>query len=267
MKSLITTLCIIISTGLLQKVFAQDIWSFERSNSIALEMLKPGFDRPGDLSISSAVWFLSGSYSLTERLSIKAEIPFVHVSFGDEVSESTIGNISAKIRYSLKKHDLNFEGGIFIPTTSDQPTATTYANLADFNRVESFDFERYGISSHATFQYNLGKHFFVGARSGFLYQVEKDNFGNGMLFLDYNFMGGYYDDIIIIKAGLTGRMLISSEGDFEISKSRAVDQFGFSIAANTGRIRPGISLRIPMDTFLEQFLNNTIGFHLDYIFQ
>lgn len=245
---------------------AQNVWTNQRINSISAEVIKPGFDIPGDLKFVSSTWFLSGNLRLNDKLSISPELPVSFFKAGGFESQTTIGNIAARLFFHPDTSKVSFEFAVFLPTTADnKPNATIYGLLSDFNRHESFNTDRYGISAHSNFHHTISRNFFVKARAGLLYQINGNDTGEGFLFLDYGLILGYQDDKILLKTGISGRTLVSEEGDFDIFAERAVEQFGFSFSANSGRIRPGISVRIPMDDEFNRVLNNSIGVHVNYL--
>lgn len=218
-------------------------------------------------------FFLNLHLPVSESTYIVGELPFSYAKleydpqFGGDESGSTIGNTYLGVEYQGKGNS-RFMGefGVRIPLASETSVATFTGLLTDFvDRGEAFAPKV--ISVHGMFNYlhqeeqGLSLRFRGGP---VLWYNTEDTGGDRTEFLlRYGFIIGYNSPVVRFHGGFNGLYIVTEEGDFG---EKSLHQFGISANYGSGTVRPGISLRVPLDKDYQELLDSTVGlevaFHL-----
>jgi hypothetical protein len=246
---------------------AQSIWLDRVSpKTLHLEIARPLYEDGEDIDFMTANWTLSGRFPVSASLHLVGELPFARIGFDsalDEESSSTIGNLYAGIEtHPAGGSGAWFEGGVRVPTSSDNELATISGTLVDADRWEA-----YGLLSEA-FVLHTAAHWRsdpVG-KVGVDLRVAPNLWLGGELaddaelFVVYGGQVLYHGTSVRGGAGLTGRWLATEDDD-----DSSTQQFEAAVDVLSGRVRPGVTLRIPLDE--DEFLQTdaVIGVSLNVL--
>jgi hypothetical protein len=260
-KKLLFVLFIFISTS----TFAQNIWLNDSTDVFGIEFVKPSFKSGND-----RINFLAGAYNLSlvksvsEKSQIRMELPVTHFSgdFGD--SETSTGNFYLGYRNKNLSNGLNTEIGIIMPLVDeDKFDASSMGFFGDFNRIEMFSPNVVGLTvkvKKSDLINEKGLYYKVG---GDLLFLRETDFDENFFYLDFTGQIGYKSpDKINILAGISGRMGLNENTELDIDGDKSILFFGAGISYRNKNIEPGISLRIPIDKPVNDFINNSVAFSL-----
>lgn len=220
-----------------------------------------------DQSLPSTLWFLSGRLPLGQGFSAVADVPFAYsrVRFpgGAKESNSVLGNPFVGAEYAVQSW--RFEAGLRLPlnTIDDESFADALGVLGDFQRGEAFMNDVVPVSGSVAYEYGLPRGATLRGRAGLvgLFSTADDSLAvDNEALLDYGVLGTYPLGRARLGLGFYGRWAATEdEGDFNdnsIHHLALSGDFGFR------RVRPGISVRIPIDETYNDLLNSTIGFYV-----
>lgn len=249
---------------------AQSIW-LDRADpkSLHVELAKPLFDGPSDGFFTFTGYF-STRLRLGEKLSFVGELPVSTVSLksssplvADE-SSTTIGNPYLGIESHPEGGSGGwFELGVRVPLASDEELATFTGIVTDNDRWEAFFPSTFVLRAAGHWrddprQGGVGADFRVApalwVSSDFADDVEIFNtYGAQILFHSEDARAGL---------GLSGRWLMTDSGDFG---ENSTHQFDAAVDFLHGRVRPGATLRIPLDddSFVTSGLDAIVGVTLN----
>lgn len=234
---------------------AQSIWLDRVSpKTLHLEIAKPLYQDGEDVDFMTANWTFSGRFPVSAGLHLVGELPFARIGFDngfDEESSNTIGNLYAGIEtHPAGGSGAWFEGGVRAPTASSEEFATISGSLVDADRWEA-----YGLLSDA-FVLHTAAHWRsdpvgkvgVDLRVAPNLWLGGDLADDAEVFLVYGGQVLYHGTSVRGGAGITGRWLATDDDDDD----RSTHQFEAAGDFLSGRVRPGVTLRIPLDD--EEFL-------------
>lgn len=220
------------------------------------------------VQIPSAVWYLSGRLPLTPRLSGVVDVPFSYarISAGetreDDETNSVLGNPYLGVEFAATPR-LRLELGARAPlnTADSESFADVAAMLADPLRVEAFAEDVVPVSGAATWTQPLTGALELrlhgGATAFFL--TGDDAAGNEAA-LDYGAAGTYTVGLARLGLGVTGRWnATADEGSFA---DRSLHFAGASADVLVRGVRPGISVRVPLDEDYREVVMSTVGLYL-----
>jgi len=232
---------------------------------ISLEIAHPSF-RELETTAATSVWHLGGSLPLlVPGLRVVADLPVAHAALdgasGELAESSTVfGNPYIGLEYAVRSF-LVLEGGIRAPlTTAD---AESYADvvgfLADVSRGEAFLDDAFPVALGARADYRVRPDLGFSARLGMVhaFHTGDDDDMSSLTFVDYGVGTNWTRGAARVGAGLAGRWEASAdEGRFG---ENSLHQFGITADLALGPVRPGLSLRLPLDRDHRDILKATVG--------
>lgn len=244
--------------GLAPAARAQSIWLDRVSpRTIHLEVARPFFE-DDDLGFSTT-WFLSGRFPLGERLALVGEIPFATARaelalppFGTfEESSSTLGNPYLGIETRPEGgHGAWFEFGIRAPAASNTELATFTGLVTDVNRLEAF------LPDAIVLRPGLHWRDDIAGKPGIDVHVApmlltSEDFDDLELVTTYGLQFLHHGTDARVGAGLSGHWFVTSSADFAGSSNHQVEAAADFLP---GRIRPGVTARVPLDDYGVDFV-------------
>jgi len=231
---------------------------------ISVEVAHPSF-RELDTAAATSVWHLGGSLPLLSGLRAVVDVPVAYAAFdgvpGEFTGSSTVlGNPYLGVEYAVRPF-LVLEGGIRAPlTTAD---AESYADvvgfLADVSRGEAFLENAFPVALGARMEHRVRPDVSLGARVGTVqaFYTGDDEEMSSMTLVDYGVGTSWTRGAARIGAGLAGRWDASAdEGTFG---ENSLHQLGLTADLALGPVRPGLSLRLPLDQDHRDVLKASVG--------
>jgi hypothetical protein len=248
---------------------AQQVWlGSGRGGEFSVEILRPALKNiAGDQSFTSVAAFMTGRFPLGPRTTLVAELPFAHGSFkysffggGATESGSALGNPYIGVEGGRDGSAAFGEFGVRAPLASENQAAQLVGLAADLERTDAFAPNIVTVSAFANYR--------VVAPSGFTFRIRggplgwiatKDNVlkDNAELWFAYAVQAGYQSRAFTFIGGVGGRAIITEDVD-----RRFTDQIVLSATYRVGGLRPGLSLRLPIDNNRDQIVGSTIGVSL-----
>jgi hypothetical protein len=232
-----------------------------------LEAARPHF-KDLDVTIPTSIWYLGGRMAVNERLNLVADVPFSYAGFDDDPdfgnrTNSVLGNPYIGVEY-LAVPRLTAEFGVRAPiTTAD---GTSFADVIGFlgepQRGEAFLEDAVPVSGALTFEQPFDNGAAIRARAGVTaaFYTGDDDDEETSTFADYGLFGNYSLGLARVGAGISGRWNISADdGSFS---DNSLHQLAFTVDAPIGRVRPGLSLRLPLDSTHRDIVDYSIGAYL-----
>jgi hypothetical protein len=241
---------------------AQSIW-LDRTvpRSIHLELAKPMLETDADGFLTFNT-YLSTRLPLGRSLSFVGELPVamleIESSFFEDETSTAFGNPYVGIESHVNGESGGwFEFGVRVPLASEEEEAVVTGIIADVDRWEAFFPNAVFVrgAAHWRLHPRPGG---VGADFRFapiLWIPEEEGetemfatYGAQVLFQATNARGG---------AGITGRWFVTDDGDGDATAHQFEAAFDFL----SGDVRPGLTLRVPLDDELLIFASPdaTIG--------
>jgi hypothetical protein len=221
----------------------------------------------GAVNFPSTVWFLTGRAPIGGNFSAVVDLPFsyANVETGTETeTNSVIGNPYLGIEYAASPR-LKLELGTRAPLVSsdEESFADALAFFSNPMRGEAFLDDVVPLTAAATLTQEISPSFSLRARGGateFFYTGDSDEDSENETSLDYGVAGTYTTGNARFGLGLTGRWIATSdEGSFG---DNSVHQAGASADVLFRGVRPGISVRLPLDSDFRDLVNSSIGLYL-----
>jgi len=249
---------------------AQSLWTDQTSDrAIFVEFLKPEFEGADDTDFLTSDIFLSGRFPITSVVAAEAEVPFSRYGIDNgavERSQSAVGNpyLGARIQSSA----LTTRVGVRFPVaSSDDGTALTSGRLADYDRFEAFLPDVFSVNASFAGPTQLSESFVLNIGGGPLLLLFTEDTGGdeSEIYAQYFLMPQYNGQYVTVKAGVTGRALMT-ESDLDFGE-RSTHQLGMAAALNHGTVRPGLHLRVPLDEGLSEDVDYILGVNATVILQ
>jgi hypothetical protein len=231
---------------------------------ISVEVAHPSF-RELDVTPATSVWHLGGALPLLPGLRAVIDVPVAYASFdgglGEFAGSSTVlGNPYLGVEYAVRPF-LILEGGFRAPfTTAD---AESYADvvgfLADVSRGEACLDDAFPVALGARLEHRARPDLSFTARVGTVqaFYTGDDDDLSSLTFVDYGVGGSWTRGAARIGAGLSGRWDASAdEGKFG---ENSLHQLGITADMALGPVRPGLSLRLPLDEDHRDVLKASVG--------
>jgi hypothetical protein len=232
-----------------------------------LEVDHPSF-KELDVTGATSIWYLGGRMPVMDRMRVVVDIPFAHAGFdGDAIfgseSNSVLGNPYLGIEYELTPmFGLQFGARAPITTADSESFADVVGYLADPMRGDAFLEDALPLKGAVTVGQAFANGLGIRARAGVtaaIYTGDDDD-AETMTFADYGISGHYVLGLARLGAGLSGRWDISAdEGGFS---DNSLHQLGLTIDGQFGGVRPGLSLRLPLDRTYREVTEYSIGAYL-----
>lgn len=234
----------------------------ENVSYVGFELLKPHFVHGGNIGFMTLSTYASVRYKVSEQTAVVAELPYANYdpksSFYD--SEDQVGNIYLGIEQLEGHSGLGTELGVRLPTAGKSGTgsATAVSVFSDVNRWEGAYDELWAIQAAVSYrqvdQQGVGFRLRVGP-----YLFIPTNGADAEVMGLYAFQGYYLADGGQVTAGISGRILITESGNFG---QRTFHQLDLGGSLHLQQFRPGVSVRIPLDTNYIDVVDLVYGFQL-----
>jgi hypothetical protein len=230
--------------------------------AIWVEMIRPDIDFD-DVGFFTTAWQAGVRVPVGERLAVVAELPFAHadidLSDDDETGTTGFGNPYLGVEFGRKAGCLRGEVGARVPLAPDDNAGMAVGLLGDFvDRAEAFAQDFVPITVGATHACPAGESGwsarFRGAGSIWIPTGDGDTEAMALYGIQ-----AWYERDLVIGAGVTGRAILSEDGDFA---ERTFHQLGAAIGYDLGVARPMVELRVPLDEEVREDIPYTIGIGL-----
>ena len=247
---------------------AQQAWlGSGRAGEVSLEILRPDLKGLGDQSFMSMAMFLSGRFPLGRRMFLVTEIPIAtgslstsYFGFSTRESGSTVGDPYV----GIEEGDGTAFGelGVRVPLASENQAAPELIGMAaDLERTEAFAPKvatvslflnyRAAAPSGLTFRIRGGPLAWIATQTGVLGAHDAE------LWAAYAVQAGYAAPRFTLLGGIGGRAIITED-----VTHRFTDQVVLSATFGSPSLRPGVSLRVPIDNDRDQLVGYSIGISL-----
>lgn len=263
-KKLLFVLFIFISAG----TFAQNIWLNDSADVFGFEFVKPSLKGSNDgTNFFTGAYNLSFGKSVNDKSQIRIELPIAHVKvdfFGQQDSETTIGNLYFGYRTRKTTSNVFSEFGVVLPTASDDNfSAILYGVYADVNRNEMFAPDIIGITAKVNVENPINdKGLYYKIRGGLLF-LRDTEYDENFSFMDFSGQFGFNStDNVNIIAGVSGRLGLNENTELDSNGDKSTLYFGAGISYHHNNIEPGVSLRVPIDNPVKDIVNNSVAISL-----
>lgn len=222
--------------------------------------------KSSEIGFPSTVWYLSGRLPLTSRISAVADVPFSYARVEpldeDAQTSSVVGNPYLGVEFTGSPR-LRLELGARAPlnTADEESFADVTAFMGDPLRLDAFMEDVLPVSAAATWTQPLTPALSLRLQGGAtgLFHTGDETADNDAT-LDYGVAGSYTAGRARLGLGLAGLWLASADdGDFA---ENSVHSAGASADFLVGGVRPGISVRVPLDEDVREAVNSTVGLYL-----
>ena len=256
------------------KAMAQPMWLTPQDGTvISFEFLKVDKYKTNPTNLSSVMQF-SGRIKVSSQFHLLIEIPFSHFKpdstnqfYYNRVSQYMFGNPFIGLEYhnigDLWLCQLGFRPPLAFSNKDD---VDDYARLANYNKAEAFTHDVFSIYAKTGIKYsslsNISYLFLCGPAVVVpTVKVEEDD--QSEIYIDLLAQMYLSTPTVRFKAGISGRFWISAAHEADGLDERSIHIFGFSADFGSGRFRPGLQLRFPLDDNLEKLnLKYVWGLHL-----
>jgi len=253
---------------------AQPMWLTPQDGTVvSFEFLKIDKYKVNPTNLSSVTQF-SGRIKLNSQFYLMLEIPFAHYKpdssnlfYYNRVSQYMFGNPYIGLEYSNNKDLWYCQFGFRPPFAySNKNDVDDYARLANYNKAEAFTHDVLSIYGKTGIKFtnnsNISYNFLCGP-AVIIPTVKEDEDDGSEIYLDVLAQMTLTTPTVRFKAGISGRYWVSAAHEADGLDERSIHIFGFSADFGSGRFRPGIQLRFPLDDDLEDLnLKYVFGMHL-----
>ena len=272
-------------TGAAGSLAAQEIWlGSGRRSAVSVEFLRPDLKMPGaDQSFASAAIFATGRFAIGKRTTLVVELPYAfgrvtygyYLGPGGAISgwRSTLGNPYVGIEGGRDGDSFIGELGVRAPLFSDNSLSPLLVGtFADLEREDAFLSKVVTVSAFANLRASTPGGFVFRVRGGPLLWVPTaqyvltspggPNSGATELWFAYAVQAGYQSRSATILGGVGGRAILTED-----VSNRFIDQLVLAASYRVGGLRPGVSVRLPIDAGRDQIVGSTIGVSLSVDFR
>jgi hypothetical protein len=243
---------------------AQSLW-LDRSEPriVQLEILKPDPSDADDLSFGSSVWYLSGRKAFSPKLHGVIEVPWATASLGTSSAEDglILGNPYVGIEFGSATSAALGEFGARLPFAGSKPVPQALGVFSDLERwpawVDDAAALRAGVrlrtkptDGGATLEARIAPELWF---ENAFEEVDVWMIFGACLRFDWE----------TARAGMafTGRTFFAEATDVGSTST----QFDVAADFGEGQIRPGVSLRLPLDETIGNQMNLTYGLSVTYV--
>lgn len=221
-----------------------------------------------DVSFPSTVTYLAARLPLTAGINAVVDLPFSYarVDLLDESeTSSVIGNPYVGVAYAATPAlALSLGGRLPLTSADEESFADLLALTSDPMRAEAFIQDVVPVTAAAVYTRALSPEVSLRARGGttglfFTDTVEEDQ-DDFEATLDYGVSATYATGSGRLSAGLIGRW-IATEGDASFGEN-SLHQLGLAGDVLVGGVRPGVSLRLPLDSDFRDVAKTSLGVYL-----
>ncbi len=270
----VATTAVAVGTALAAPATAQEMWlGAGRPADAGLEVLRPSVRLPLESqSLTSVAVFLTGRLRLSPAYRLLVEIPVAFGKFSGSCltalgggpclfaqSGSTIGNPYIGVESGADGASAFGEVGLRLPFASEnQGPALLVGSLADLDRLEAFVPQVVTFSAFGNYRVATSSGFRFRLRAGPLLEFGASSAPRGLeAWIAYAVQAGYESGPVGLLAGLGGRASVA-----HAAQRAFTDQLTAALYLRLAGIKPGASLRLPLDDARDQIVGATIGLSL-----
>lgn len=253
---------------------AQTVWTRKPAGtSVELELLRPNFAREADVfDGASGAGFLTFRTPIATRMALVADLPFTRAGFDVEgvKTANEIGNPYVGVEWSRSDRFMA-ELGVRVPVgdpidESDdllRDLSVMGVGLAgELERAEAFVPATVGVYAIANYTAPLNDGLEMRVRGGPSFLG-----GDGAsedLHMTYTGQLWYGTGAWHVGGGLAGRWVVTGDDGWS---DDTVHQVVLGGDYGIGKLRPGLQVRIPLDSEVSDVAGSTIGMSLGYRFR
>jgi hypothetical protein len=209
----------------------------------------------------TTTWLLTGRFRANRDLAVVAGAPMATFQLGSE-SETTIGNPYLGLEFGRANDGFSGEVGAHAPLASEESdvTASLSGVFSDVDRWESFWPALIPIVATANYRRVYPSGVLLRGRLGpSLWIPEHD--GDVEMFALYGLWTGYEGPNVRVAGGWSGRVLITDQGVF--GEDNLYHQLSLIGDFGPWQVRPGVSVRIPLNNDLDNIVGPSFGIHVN----
>ncbi len=271
---MMTALIAAIIVELPQPAGAQISWLRpEKDKTVTLQMLHVALNGDSYIAFPSSLLFLSGRFPMGENLHFVAEFPMSYVNYDHDYfdwysqrkisSQTLLGNPYLGVETSKPGSTAIFKLGGRIPIASkEKDDAAALGVLGAFDRAEGFGPDIFSATMQAGYRYDSESGYTLKGLIGptLLVSTASGQDHSSEVWADYQGEVRLHGSRLTAGIGLTGRYLLSAEhvGDMTFGE-RIVNQVGFAMTVDAGRIEPGVHVQVPLDEDLNDAVQVVYG--------
>lgn len=248
-------------------VVAQNYWmQDDRGSNIKLEIFKPVFDDLEGLTFLTSVWSFSGYIEVTDRLSVRLELPVSMADGENRDGETLVGNPYLGIERKCENADGSscwiYRFGGRIPIAPDDKRLSASIGVASlYNRLEGFYTDMAALAGGIGYKHTYSSGTRIGINVGLVNLIMTDD-DDPELFFDYNAEWWQPAGKFNVAAGISGRMILT-EDNIDFGR-RTEHQLGLAANVDLGKFRPGAHVRVPMEEWLTNIVDFIYGVNVAY---
>lgn len=247
---------------------SQDVWSqsaylgLNSPDGVTIEWNKPTFDG-GELSFLTSTIFVSGSFSLSERITGVVELPVAHSGSKDDDHDdlygTSIGNPYLGISTRMADLPAWFEIGVRVPLTSGDGWFLP-GLVANVERLGSFGEDLFTISGAVNSRLTADPVIFhIRVQPNMLIPTG-DNSADSELFANYSAFAWIVQDQVDFGIGAHGWMILT-ESDLNIGE-RTIHEGGVAVRVKLDSVHLGFRASVPLDDDMKFLVDSTIGLNV-----
>lgn len=252
---------------------------------VSLDWTKPSPESGGELagevgtSLLTSRLLLSGQYPISAHARLVADLPISRFGIDDEdageadgVSSTKIGNpyLGAHARFG---DGLAAGGGVRLPLASTpddldvqsivDALALQAGSISDLGRVEAFGPETFTARGYGEYTARSDAGLAGRLRTGLslLVPTEDTDTQENVVLFDYGGRAWYDGDPLRVGVGLGGRTNLNADEE-ESFGERSIYFLGAALQAQFDRVRPGLTLRMPLSEEPSEVLDYALGVSL-----
>lgn len=220
-------------------------------------------------NLAATTVFLGGRYPVAPGVTVRFDFPVARARTsladlsGEFINGTALGNPYLGVEVSASDRlSLSVGGRLPLAEADDEEDLAGFVAMsADPLRAEAFWPDVVPVSTSLNFTEQLSSILSLRARAGgtglfFQDRLEEDG-DDFEATLDYGVGGTLTHGKGRFNAGLAGRLPITEDGE------QATHQLGFSADVAVGGVRPGVSLRVPLDDhWVEESAGLSLGLYL-----
>ncbi len=228
---------------------------------VAIEVYKPGFDEQSEFKSASTALFLSGRLRGNETVALVGELP---MAFGglrqDSDASAELGNPYLGLELGRPERGVWLQLGGRLPLVGEDPSSSILVGVAsDIDRYSAFMSKTAALSgalnlgirdsSGLGFRVRGGPELLISTRSG----------SDTETFMYYGAEVSHVRGPLEVSLHAGGIWVATESGSFS---ERSLHQGGVSASYSLGGVRPGITLRLPLDKDMTETLDYIVGLTL-----
>jgi hypothetical protein len=243
---------------------AQSLWLVpEGRNVLLVEALRPDF-AGGGLGTLSTAWFLTWRLGLASSVDVQVEVPFAYISVDspfEDNSEAGIGNPYLGFVVRRPGSGLWGEIGARLPAGADNGSGLV-GIYSDIERASAWLDEVVPFQALAGYRWSFRSGAFVLMRGGPAVWVSTATGAETEVVAHAAVQGGWEGPRVALAAAITTFTGITTDGGLG---ERSVVQGGVLAEGRFGRLRPGVTVFLPIDEDLGDVLSLVLGFRLGVV--